>query len=63
MAKKLLTEPAEPSCESQIEQRSNSKWAGMTGLPGVGVPVGGKQYKPGEKKIDPKVLREVLFKR
>lgn len=32
--------------------RENSHWAGMTGMPGMGIPVGGKSFRPGDNKIN-----------
>lgn len=59
--KKLLKDPDNLSHISGNIKRNNSHWAGLTGLPGMGVPVGGKNYKPGDKQINQAVIKEALL--
>lgn len=60
--RKLMKDPDNLSLMSGTIKRDNSHWAGLTGLPGMGVPVGGKKFKPGDKQLSEKVVKDTMLR-
>lgn len=60
--RKLMKDPDNLSLMSGTIKRENSHWAGLTGLPGMGVPVGGKKFKPGEKQLNENAVKDAMLR-
>ena len=54
-------DPNEGEVMSVISGRQNSHWAGLTGLPGMGVPMGGPKHVPGDLMMKSNAVKEAML--